>query len=398
MNDFGIAIIGASRRSDTMFNFLKHNPDYGFVKGLYDIIPQRGEYFINRYELKQAVIYNTLQQALDDKQVKAVFIGTPDYAHVEPAVESLKAGKHIYCEKPLATTLRDCDMIIDGAKNAKTVFYVGKNLRHSPVHEKLHEILESGKIGKLLTIEANEYYYAGRTYFRRWNRLRKYSGGLWITKACHDFDLLNWFAGGNPRKVFAVSSLSYYKTKEGAGPNCRECKIKNNCPDYYGVDEPEKYKWSSKWDELDRITEETTGRPRDLCLYNSDKDTFDNGIAVVEYDNDTRATYTVNVVSAQNTRQMRLTGTEGSVEGDMSEGKVVYWKRHTDTKELFDLKDKMNSGHGGADDQILKDFFNCCHNNNKPKTGWLEGRLALEVGLAARESCDTGKVIELPLV
>ena len=78
---------------------------------------------------------------------------------------------------------------------------------------------DAGKLGKLLTIEANEYYFGGRSYFRRWNRLREFGGGLWITKACHDFDLINWFAGGKPRRVFAMSNLSYYKPMDGAGPS-----------------------------------------------------------------------------------------------------------------------------------------------------------------------------------
>ena len=109
-----------------------------------------------------------------------------------------------------------------------------------------------------------------------------------------------------PKNVFAVSSLSHYNFIEGAGPNCRGCRIKNSCPDFYDIDNPEKSYWPKDWDQLGKITEEATGQPRDMCVYNSDKDTFDNGMAIVEYDNDIRTTYTVNVVSARDTRQMRL--------------------------------------------------------------------------------------------
>lgn len=395
MKKVGICIIGASMRSTMLFEFLRKYPDYGLITGIYDILPERGKYLLNRYNEKSAVIYDSLEQAVADKHVDAVFIGTPDYAHVEPVTASLKAGKYVYCEKPLATTLKDCDKIVEVARKADSILYVGKNLRHSPVHRKLHEILKSGKLGKLLTIEANEYYYGGRTYFRRWNRLRKYGGGLWITKACHDFDLLNWFSNGSPRKVFATSSLSYYKPIKDAGPSCRVCKIKETCPDFYDINNLVESDWREDWDQLARITEESTGVPRDLCLYNSDKDTFDNGIAVVEYDNDVRASYTVTVVSARSTRQMRLMGTEGSAEGDMEAGWVKYWKRYSGEEEEYDLKDRLSSGHGGADDNILKDFFDCCNYGNSPQSSWPEGRLALELGLAARDSCDKNKVIIL---
>jgi predicted dehydrogenase len=380
-------------RSTVIFEYLKKHPEEGFVTGVYDIIPERGRYLLDFYGWKDAVIYDSLQQSVQDTHCQAVFIGTPDYAHVEPVKAALTAGKHVYCEKPLAITLEDCDEIIGSAKNAKSVFYLGMNLRHSPIHEKMHEILASGQLGKLLTIEANEYYIGGRTYFRRWNRLEKFGGGLWITKACHDFDLLNWFAGGKPSRVFAMSNLSFYKPNPQGGKNCRTCPIKTTCPDFFDVNKSDASSWPKSFSDLAKITEEKTGQMRDLCLYNSDKDTFDNGIALVEYDNDVRATYTVNVVSARSTRQLRLMGTAGSAEGDMETATVTVWKRYTQEKTVYDLNDQTSSSHGGADDKIMADFFDCCRTGKKPRSSWADGRLGIQVALAARNSCDTGDKI-----
>lgn len=394
MQKIGVAVVGASMRSTLIFDYLQKNPQQGFITGVYDIIPERSKCFLEHYGCKDAVVYDSLEQAVNDPKCQAVFIGTPDSAHVEPVKAALAAGKHVYCEKPMAITVEDCDAMIESAKDAKSVFYLGMNLRHGPVHEKLHEILESGELGKLLTIEANEYYVGGRTYFRRWNRLRKFGGGLWVTKACHDFDLLNWFAGGKPTRVFAMSNLSYYKPNPRGGTHCRACAIKDTCPDFYDVGDPTASSWPEFHSRLARLTEEKTGQMQDLCLYNSDKDTFDNGIALVEYDNDVRATYTVNVVSARGTRQMRLMGTAGSAEGDMEDGKITVWKRYTLEKTEYDLSEQIKSGHGGADPKIMKDFFDCCRTGKKPRSSWADGRLGIQVALAARNSCDTGdKVI-----
>ena len=391
MSKIGIAIIGASKRSTMLFSYLRRHPSQGFITGIYDIIPSLGKFLIDDYGVSDAVVYESLQQAVTDPRVEAVFIGTPDNAHVEPVVAALRAGKHVYCEKPLAITLENCDAIIDTAKDAGSVFYLGMNLRHGPVHETLHEIVSSGQLGKLLTIEANEYYSGGKTYFQRWNRLRKFGGGLWITKACHDFDLLNWFAGGQPKRVFATSSLSHYKPIAEAGTHCRVCPLKQTCSDYYDVE----LQGQDVLAHLAKKVEEATGEPRDMCLYNSDKDTFDNGIAVVDYDNDIRATYTVNVVSARNTRQMRLMGTDGAAEGDMTEGIVTVWRRHRQGKVVHDVRDRIKSSHGGADDNILTDFFHCCRTGKNPRSSWADGRLGIQVALAARESCDTGNPIIL---
>ncbi len=386
MEPIGIAVVGASNRSSMIFHYLRDHPREGFIAGAYDLLPSRCEWYFREYDLSDATVYGSLDEAVNDPRVGAVFVGTWDAAHAEPAIAALQAGKHVYCEKPLATTLDDCDRIIDVARDAETVFYVGMNLRHGPVHEKLHEVLQSGTLGKLLTIEANEYYIEGRSYFRRWNRLREFGGGLWITKACHDFDLLNWFAGGKPTRVSAFSNLSHYRPRPEAGTHCRDCPVSQTCEDYLDYHE---------LPELVRLLEEQTGTPSDLCLYNSDKDTFDNGQAMIEYDNDVRASYTCNVVTARSTRQMNLMGTEGSAEADMKEGLVKVWRRFDQDVTVHDVRTRIAGGHGGADIPILQDFFRCCRTGDKPRSSWADGRMSVQVGLAARQSCDTGQTVHL---
>lgn len=386
MKSFGIAIIGASNRSTMLLNYLKKFSSVAQLTGVFDIIPERSEYLLNHYNQSQAVVYDSLDAAINDPATDAVFIGTGDNQHVEPCVKALEAGKHVYCEKPMAITMEDCDIIIDAAKTSKAVFYLGMNLRHGPMHEKMHELITSGTLGKILTIEANEYYYGGRTYFRRWNRLREHGGGLWITKACHDFDLLNWMADSPVKRVWACSSLSHYKNRPEGGTECRSCPIKKTCEDFYDIENPA----DIRQDKLLALTEKVTGQMRDICLYNSDKDTFDNGIAVVEYENDIRATYTVNVVSGRSTRQIRVLGTKASAEGDMEAASLKVWPRHGGSPYTFDLSaTTAASSHGGADDKILKDFFRCCETLEKPRSSWMDGRTGIQTALAARESCDT---------
>jgi hypothetical protein len=79
----------------------------------------------------------------------------------------------------------------------------------------------------------------------------------------------------------------------------------------------------------------------------------------------------------------------------MAEGKVTLWKRYTYEKTEFDLREKMRSGHGGSDGKILDDFFRCCRTGDKPRSSWADGRLSVQVGLAATRSCDTGMPIDL---
>ncbi len=393
-NQFRVAIVGCSHRSSLALGYFQNNPSDGNIVGLCDIAPKRAEMAAKYCKLDEVGIFDDEQKMIESVNPDIIFICTADHAHADPSVIALKAGVHVFCEKPMAVTLEDCDKMAEAAQKSSAVFYLGFNLRHTPVHDTIHHLITTGHVGKVTTIEANEYYYGGKTYFRRWNRFRKFGGGLWLTKACHDFDLLNWMAGAPPKTVYAVSSLSHYNHKPEAATRCRDCKLQYECPDYVDIFQPRE-NWGKLFGEMAIAAEADGQEPSDLCLFNSDKDTFDNGIAVVTYENDVRTTYTVNVLASRSTRQMRIIGTDGMIEGDMENGTVDLIERHTKKKYTCDLRELMKSGHGGADDIMIQDFLNTCRTGKKAKSSWQEGRLSVQVALAARESCDKGEIIRL---
>ena len=394
MDPVNIAIIGAGARTIAICKFLSENPQMAKLAALVDINTAKAE-VLNAHFKCNAQIAADYNAIISKKNIDAVMISTPDYAHVEPAVAALKANKHVYLEKPLATTLEDCDTIIDAAQHSRSICYLGFNMRHSPVHEKIYHLIRDGVLGKITTIEANEWYYGGRTYFRRWNRLRKFGGGLWLTKACHDFDLITWIAGGNPSLIYATSSLSHYKPIEGAGPRCRDCALKNTCPDYYDINKPFDNCFEETWRQLQLKMDQTGSIAPDICLYNSDKDTFDNGIAVINYDNDVRATYTVNMLAARGTRQMHIIGVKAMIEADMEKSSLTLTCRHTNKVTNFDLTEQNHGSHGGADYMILSDFFNICRNGGTPRSGLADGRLAVKMAIAATQSDDSDSPVKI---
>jgi len=389
-----IAIVGGGGRTTSFLHYFSQNPTDGEIVGISDVVPDKARVLAKMYGVKTE-FFDSTEKMLEVTAPDAIIICTPDYLHAEPAILGLKRKIHVFCEKPMSTTLEDCDAVIEAAKKSSAIFYLGFNLRHGPVHETIHELITSGRLGKVTTIEANECYYGGKTYFRRWNRFKKFGGGLWITKACHDFDLLNWMAGADPDTVFATASLSHYHAKPKAGKQCRACALQFECPDYFDTFNARPSENEQLWKEFRMVVEKNGQEPTDLCLYSSEKDTFDNGIAVVTYKNDIRTCYTVSVLAARSTRQMVVIGTEGMAEGDMSKGIITVTERHNGRQFVYDLQDMMRSGHGGADDRMVKDFLHTIHTGKKPRSSWAEGRLAVLVGLAARESSETGKVIKL---
>lgn len=230
-------------------------------------------------------LYTSVEVMFANEQLDGVFITTPDYYHEEHGVAALNAGVNILIDKPLASTVAGCQKIIAAAKSHNKVAMMGFNLRHEPTLKRLKEIVDSGQLGRILMIENREFYNGGRTYMARWNRKYDFCGGLWVHKGSHDFDIFQWLLDF-PRPVrvssFANNSVlipgNYpFEVPKGVtpGPSCHQCKCKNICPDVFEFNTPE---WTG-----DAIKEDNYSR--DLCIYDSDKDVHDSGIAIVEYDN-----------------------------------------------------------------------------------------------------------------
>ena len=394
MQPLNVAIVGLGDRGLSFAAYLAERTGIARVCALIDTELARAQAVKEHFDFP-AELSSDLPSLKCVADIDAVLLATPDHAHVQPALDAFNENKHLFIEKPLATTLEDCDRIIAAAAQSASICYVGFNLRYSPVHVRVRELILAGRIGKLTTIEANIYYYNGKTYFRRWNRFREFGGGLWLTKACHDFDLITWIAGGRPVSVYATSNLSHYHTKDNAGPRCRDCAIKETCPDYYDIHQCVDYPVAELHRRLRLLGESAGELAPDICLFNSEKDTFDNGIAVINYDNDVRATLTCSVLSARHTRQMRIVGTDGLIEADMDLGRIDYVQRHTEQTESFDLSKEIAGGHGGADDRIFHDFFHLCRHGGTPRSGLQDGRLAVQLSLAARQADDHDTVVPI---
>ena len=90
------------------------------------------------------VVYHSVERMVHDADIEAVIIATPDYLHRDHGIAALEAGKHVFMEKPLATTPTDCSMPIESAEASGHTLYVGHNLRHFTVIKKLKQLIDEG--------------------------------------------------------------------------------------------------------------------------------------------------------------------------------------------------------------------------------------------------------------
>ena len=353
-------------------------------------------------------LHEDLHGLLGRKDVDAVVVTTPDYLHEEHCVAAFDAGKHVLVDKPLAITGAGCLRVIEAARRADKLLYMGFNMRHHVVVRTLKRMIDEGRFGDVFMVHAIEYYDGGRTYMSRWNRLKKYSGGLWIHKGSHDFDVINWLVGApRPVRVSCSADVAVLKPeglpftpREGVepGPNCRACAYRTECPDVqprtpYAKTMPAE--WVRSRDRMfGRDAADVDGYHNDQCMYLSDKDTHDHGIAIVEYDNGATAMHSECFVGSYTNRLYFVDGTRAHAEGDVDGDRIVRrprWRHDVETYEL----DPGPGGHGGADPKMCAEFVECLLHERRPSASGIDGAWSVAIGEAAELARTERRVVEI---
>ncbi len=170
--------------------------------------------------LKQAVrrasgaaAYADHRKMLDEqKDLVAVVVTTPTHRHREVAIDALKAGKHVYCEAPLAASLDDLKAIAAAAREAKTTFHVGHQLRSNPVYQLARSFLVSGNIRDVVQVRAQwhqktSWRVPGDDPELNWRLARKNACGLPLEAGAHQVDVVTWYLSRFPTAVRGHGAL-----------------------------------------------------------------------------------------------------------------------------------------------------------------------------------------------
>lgn len=280
------------------------------------------------------------------RELDGLVICTPNYLHAEQAVACLELGVPIALEKPLATTQEDCERIIEAERSTGGRVLLGFVLRSTPFYSKIRELLSSGAIGQIVSIQADELVGLGTTsviYRSSWRRHSETSGGSMLEKACHDMDILNWMMGCRPLSLNSYGASPVFAPNPSLPEVCDDCSYASTCQ-YY-----KKPKFSSHEDRGEEVLHEFI-REDDRCIYNIDKDTVDVQSVSIEYENGAVANFMLNFhgMGPKAGRNFHAIGTKGRVWGSLQEKTVFLHENLTGRTTLFDVGED-GSGHGGGD-------------------------------------------------
>ncbi len=139
--------------------------------------------------------YKDYKQMLAEQDLDFINNSTPNHVHAEVAIAALGAGCHVYSEKPMANSLKDCKAMVAAESKSKGVLQIGLELRYSKLTARLKEIIDSGEIGPVQNIL---FFHVPGTWLdenpgTRWRLTRKGAGGLFLEKLVHEVDLFRWY-------------------------------------------------------------------------------------------------------------------------------------------------------------------------------------------------------------
>lgn len=409
-------------------DLLANYQDVARLTGMCDINP--GRLSLARNELGVEIpTFTDFGDMLAAVPCDTVIVATQDAAHHEYIIAALGAGKDVITEKPMTTDGPKCKAILDAQERTGGSVTVAFNYRYAPYKTTIKQLIRDGIVGDIHSVEFRWFLDTvhGADYFRRWHRNKPNSGGLFVHKASHHFDLVNWWLDLEPQAVFAMGGRNFYTADglAGHGERCLDCKITFDCPFYLDISK-------GRMKALYADNEHHDGYHRDQCVFSETTDIEDTMSALVRYERGVQLTYALTAYAPFEGWKVVFNGSKGRLEAfepeyfvvaedqtkfevRQSEGvrRPVDWTsanalagRDVESLQIkfYPLFGGMRTwevpmhagGHGGGD-RLLRDhlFRPDAPDRYGHRANSRAGALAMLVGAAANRSMELGRLVRI---
>ncbi len=268
------------------------------------------------------------RQLIDENDLDCMLVVTPTYTHADVTVDAANAGLHVFCEKPMAITLDECDRMLEAAENNGVKLMIGFVRRFQPNYREMKRRVDAGDIGAVRLVQSVRMGGRPPIGIGEWRRERKKVGGL-HSAYIHEMDQILWLAGN----VKTVQGVVNFGTLENT-------------------------------------------------------DVEDSIWMLMEFENGAIGAMGSSEIYPVGWYELGVGGTTGAMRIASGTTSVVL-KKHTGEDETIQLEPN------DAFVEELSHFFDCVRNDKEPLASGLDGRRSLEVVMAAFESAETGKAVEL---
>ncbi len=376
MDKLKVILIGAGGRGIGYTNIM--DSERFEVVAVAEPIDVRRNYVKERHNIPDEMCFTTWEPLLDlPKMADVAIISTQDRMHRDPAIKAIELGYNLLLEKPVAPTPQECVEVLEAARKHDVKILVCHVLRYSPFFMKLKEIVDSGMIGDIISIEHDECVgniHQSHSFVRgNWGNSDK-SSSMILQKTCHDMDILQWIIGKKCKSVQSFGSLSYFVEKnapEGAPDYCIDgCPEADKCC-YNAVkiylQAPKEEEWYRK-----AATEHPSPSDADVekalrttqygkCVYKCDNNVVDHQVVNLEFEGGETVSFTM-CAFTEGGRHIRVMGTKGELTGNMADDSFnVYLfadrSHKTITASEIAIGETIADGHGGGDDGIIEALY-----------------------------------------
>jgi UDP-N-acetyl-2-amino-2-deoxyglucuronate dehydrogenase len=340
-----VAVIGAGAIAPAHIQAYLTFPERCKIVAVCDIYPDKARQKVEEYGL-EAEVYADYKDLLGRADIDLVSVCTPPYTHAETAIAFLDAGKHVIVEKPMASSLEECDAMNEAAKRSGRILSVVAQNRFTTPMMKLKSVLDTKLMGPIVHAQIDSYWWRGHCYYDLWWRgtWEKEGGGCTLNHAVHHIDILQWM-NGMPSEITAVMSNTSHDNAE----------------------------------------------------------VEDISIAIARYDNGALAQITSSVVHHGQEQQLifqgkharvsapwKLAASSSKPNGFPEEDKALEAK----IQQVYDEQpDLTYEGHRGQ----IQDVLSAIERNTSVLADGIQGRRTLELITAIYQSASTGRTVKLPL-
>ena len=400
---------GAGSRGNVYGNYAVQYPAQLDVVGVAEPIVIRNERYAKKHAIKDENRFKTWEDVFKrPKFADAILITTPDNLHYGPCMKALEMGYHVLLEKPISPSEKECRDILAMTKKTGKIVAVCHVLRYAPYFEELRKIMQSGVLGKVVSIqhiEPIEHTHMSHSYVRgNWHNSKE-TTPIILAKSCHDLDILRWMIGKQSKSIHALGDISWFNKKnapEGSTARCTDgCKVEASCPysalklyyrerkRTYVFDMPEE-----KEKHAEHIMEKLKTTNYGRCVYRMENDQPDHYTTNILFEDGITCSFSMEAFTSYEGRRTRVMGSLGDIVGDMTTmvhtdfltGKKTEWKNATDM-------------HGGGDWRLVANWIEAISKNDASLlTSTIDASIESHLmGFAAEKSRKENKVVEIKL-
>lgn len=395
MKKLKVILIGAGGRGQRYTDVMHTMPEKFEVVAVAEPIKERREYVKNLHNIPDDMCFTSWEQLTAlPKCADLAVVATMDRMHFAPTMELISKKYDLLLEKPAAPTPEECVKIAKHAKEMGVKILVCHVLRYCAFFGKLKEMVDSGAVGKIMSIHHSESVgnrHQSHSFVRgNWGNEEE-SSCMILQKCCHDMDVLQWLIGKKCKQVHSFGSLSYFTPEnapEGAPERCIDgCPHGETC--YYNAMklyvEDETNDWfreaatQLKKPSNEQVKEALRTNQYGKCVYKCNNNVVDHQVVNLEFEDGTVVSFNMCAFNECG-RFIRIMGTDGEIYGEMDKSKIDYFDFKTREHTVIDtdkIGGSITEGHGGGDTGIVNVLY-------QYMTEGYEGDLLSEIGISAR--------------